>query len=50
METIYSNGKWTGVHSDFDYLSQDSQGNTIIQNQVDEGECVVLWQFANVGE
>lgn len=42
METIYSNGAWTGVRSDFDYLETDSQGNTVIHNQVDEGECVVV--------
>lgn len=42
METIYTNGLWTGGYEDFDYLSQDSQGNTVIHNQVDDGECWVV--------
>jgi hypothetical protein len=47
MKTIYSNGIWTGVYSDFDYLVTDSQGNTVIQNQVDDGEC---WQIGEIAE
>lgn len=37
METMYSNGVWVGVYSDFDYLDTDSEGNAIICNQVDDG-------------
>ena len=42
METVYTNGVWTGVYADFDYLGTDSQGNTIIRNQVDDGECWII--------
>lgn len=47
MEIVYSNGLWTGVHSDFDYLASDGEGNTIIHNQVDDGEC---WQIGEIAE
>jgi hypothetical protein len=35
----YSNGVWEGEYHDFDYLATDSDGNTVIHNQVDDGEC-----------
>ena len=47
METVYTNGVWTGVYADFDYLVTDSQGNTVIRNQVDDGECVVIEEIDN---
>lgn len=39
METVYSNGVWEGGYQDFDYLGTDSHGNTVVYNQVDDGEC-----------
>ena len=41
-ETIYTNGNWTGTREDFDYLATDDDGNAIIRNQVDDGECFVV--------
>lgn len=42
METVYSNGGWEGGYQDFDYLETDGQGNTVIRNQVDDGECWIV--------
>lgn len=42
METIFSNGIWFGEYADFDYLADDGEGNTVIRNQVADGECFVV--------
>jgi len=44
MEKVYSNGEWSGAYSDFDYLDTDSEGNTIICNQVDDGDCWEIYE------
>lgn len=44
MEKVYSNGEWSGAYSDFDYLDTDSEGNTMICNQVDDGDCWEIYE------